>query len=196
MTTLNSNLFSINPKSHDTADLGQFKTRQASEKPDTATFSGEVDKILKASHDPAKSLSATPPVSKREKPPEKEPGHDRHFRINVDLNDDGIVNSSDLGMQLGATGQKDMRYDHNKDGVVDDKDIDVLLSFFGTSGKARVSNPDLDGNGMVDGGDLGIVLGSFGEENGAGDINNDGNVNQSDLDLLLAFWGQQYKQTA
>ena len=50
-------------------------------------------------------------------------------------------------------------------------------------------NPaDLNGDGIVNGGDLGILLGNWGGT-GTGDINGDGLVNGQDLGILLGSWG-------
>jgi hypothetical protein len=46
--------------------------------------------------------------------------------------------------------------DLNNDGLVDGSDLGVLLGFWGTAGG------DLDGSGVTDGGDLGIMLGAWG----------------------------------
>jgi hypothetical protein len=46
---------------------------------------------------------------------------------------------------------------------------------------------DLDGNGRVDGADLGLLLGNYNGP-GVGDINHDGIVNGADLGLLLGAW--------
>lgn len=46
---------------------------------------------------------------------------------------------------------------------------------------------DLDGNGTVDGADLGILLGAWGTL-GPGDLDNNGTVNGADLGLLLGAW--------
>jgi hypothetical protein len=50
---------------------------------------------------------------------------------------------------------------------------------------------DLNGNGTVDGADLGIMLGAWGPCGGAcvADLNGDGEVGGSDLGSLLAGWG-------
>ena len=50
---------------------------------------------------------------------------------------------------------------------------------------------DVDGNGVVNGGDLGLLLGDWGPcpKGCAGDINGDGVVNGADLGLLLGAWG-------
>ncbi|MCA9284548.1 MAG: choice-of-anchor B family protein [Phycisphaerales bacterium] len=47
---------------------------------------------------------------------------------------------------------------------------------------------DLDGNGVVDGADLGALLGAWGGK-GAADLNGDGTVDGADLGILLANWG-------
>jgi hypothetical protein len=46
---------------------------------------------------------------------------------------------------------------------------------------------DLDNDGDVDGGDLGLLLANWGK-GGTGDLNGDGTVDGADLGLLLASW--------
>ena len=46
---------------------------------------------------------------------------------------------------------------------------------------------DFDGDGVVNGGDLGVLLASWGSS--SGDLNGDGIVNGADLGALLAVWG-------
>ena len=48
---------------------------------------------------------------------------------------------------------------------------------------------DRDGNGVVNGNDLAIVLASWGSDNPASDINGDGNTDGIDLASILATWG-------
>jgi hypothetical protein len=48
---------------------------------------------------------------------------------------------------------------------------------------------DLDGNGTVDGGDLGSVLGAWGTTDKNADLNMDGKVDGADLGLILGGWG-------
>lgn len=49
---------------------------------------------------------------------------------------------------------------------------------------------DLDGNGTIDGSDLGILLGAFGAFGcNVADLNGDGQVDGGDLGLLLGAWG-------
>lgn len=48
---------------------------------------------------------------------------------------------------------------------------------------------DLDGNGDINGGDLGIFLALWGTTNADADLNGDGQVNGGDLGYLLSYWG-------
>jgi hypothetical protein len=47
---------------------------------------------------------------------------------------------------------------------------------------------DFDGNGSIDGGDLGIMLSQWGGP-GSADLNGDGTVSAADLAILLGAWG-------
>lgn len=47
---------------------------------------------------------------------------------------------------------------------------------------------DVNGDGVVDGADLGILLGNWGNS-GAGDVDGNGQVNGADLGVLVADWG-------
>ena len=52
------------------------------------------------------------------------------------------------------------------------------------------SNPfDLDGNGCVNGGDVGIFITQWGQSGGFADFNGDGIVDSGDLGGLIAAWG-------
>ncbi len=48
---------------------------------------------------------------------------------------------------------------------------------------------DLNSDGLVDGTDLGILLGSWAQTSGPADLNSDGSVDGSDLGILLGAWG-------
>lgn len=48
---------------------------------------------------------------------------------------------------------------------------------------------DLDGNGAVDGADLGALLGAWGAVGGLADLNCDGEVDGGDLGIVLGAWG-------
>lgn len=47
---------------------------------------------------------------------------------------------------------------------------------------------DLNGDGIVDGADLGMLLGAWGRANSAADLDGDGTVGGADLGILLAAW--------
>lgn len=48
---------------------------------------------------------------------------------------------------------------------------------------------DLNGDGVVNGADLGLLLGAWGTSDPCADLNNDGLVNGADLGILLGAWG-------
>ncbi|HMN95055.1 MAG TPA: hypothetical protein PKC43_00040 [Phycisphaerales bacterium] len=48
---------------------------------------------------------------------------------------------------------------------------------------------DLDGDGVVNGADLGVLLGAFGSAGGCADLDGSGVVNGADLGILLGSWG-------
>ena len=48
---------------------------------------------------------------------------------------------------------------------------------------------DLDGNGVVNGGDLTILLSSWGTTNEVADLSGDGLIDGQDLSILLGYWG-------
>jgi len=155
------------------ADLSASKTNRTRSPEDKQQF----DSLLRA------SLTSSPgPV---------DPDNSNTMKVALDLNNDGTVNMSDLGIQLANTGGKDMSYDHNHDGVVDSKDVDLLVSFWGTEGNMIVSSPDINQDGNVDINDLSQMLAHFGSEDEAYDLNNDGVNDQKDIDVLLSFWGSE-----
>lgn len=53
--------------------------------------------------------------------------------------------------------------------------------------ESPASSPDLDGDGMVSGADLALLLGNFGGS-GSGDLDASGEVDGADLAILLAAW--------
>jgi hypothetical protein len=89
--------------------------------------------------------------------------------------------------------------DCNNDGIVDyGQIIQGQLSDANTNGTPDICEGptchdiDLNLNGIVDGGDLGVLLAFWGTVSPAfprADINGDGLVNGADLGTLLSFWG-------
>jgi hypothetical protein len=49
-------------------------------------------------------------------------------------------------------------------------------------------SPDLNGDGVVNGDDLGLLLAAWGATGGPADLNSDGSVNGDDLGILLGAW--------
>ncbi len=70
------------------------------------------------------------------------------------------------------------------EGGVDDFRVDALVC-----GTKAPCLGDLDGNGSVDGADLGLLLTAFGGKGGSADLNGDGMVDGADLGLLLTAFG-------
>ncbi len=51
------------------------------------------------------------------------------------------------------------------------------------------SSPDVNNDGQVDGSDLGVLLNAWGTSDTNADITNDGTVNGEDLGLVFVYWG-------
>lgn len=66
--------------------------------------------------------------------------------------------------------------------------LTIILGMAGPA-VAETCPADLDGSGVVDGGDLGALLGSWGERRVAADLDGSGLVDGADLGLLFAGWG-------
>jgi CxxC motif-containing protein (DUF1111 family) len=108
-----------------------------------------------------------------------------------DVNQDGLINLADLGSFLLA--YEGVNGDCDDDGVTDLEEI-----FLGATDEDGNGIPDecvacpgdFNENGVVDGGDLGLMLVAWGSCTGCPeDLNADGNVNGADLGLMLVAWG-------
>jgi glucose/arabinose dehydrogenase len=67
-----------------------------------------------------------------------------------------------------------------------------LFKIIPASGEVDCTPPlqgDMNGDCLVDGTDLSIVLGFWGQSGPEGDANGDGNVDGGDLSIVLGFWG-------
>jgi len=60
-----------------------------------------------------------------------------------------------------------------------------------TAGELPPCRADLDGNGLVGGGDLAVLLGEWGDPCCGADLNGDGLVNAADITVLLGEWSTQ-----
>jgi uncharacterized membrane protein len=61
--------------------------------------------------------------------------------------------------------------------------VSVLLTPIAEGG-----DPDINGDGVVDGADLGLLLGAWDSADAAADLNGDGTVDGADLGILLSAW--------
>jgi len=96
-------------------------------------------------------------------------------------------------IEFGGTVGRPCEGDVNADDRVDIVDLSILLSHFGISVGARLSDGDIDGDGAIGLGDLSSLLQAFGTDCGAqpcaGDANLDQNVDLVDLSIALAHFG-------
>ncbi len=84
-----------------------------------------------------------------------------------DCDDNGIIDALEIAMGTAP--------DDDLDGIIDGCKDETLTG-------------DLDGNGVVDGGDLTMLLGWWGSAWAHGDFNQDGTIDGQDLLQLLAHW--------
>lgn len=103
-----------------------------------------------------------------------------------DVDGDGVVGAADwaqfAGWGLGAVIAGREALDFDGDFELTSADVDAFWV------RADVSRGDLNGDGSVDGIDLGLLLASWGGS-GAADLDLDGAVDGVDLGALLAAWG-------
>jgi CxxC motif-containing protein (DUF1111 family) len=108
-----------------------------------------------------------------------------------DVNQDGLIDLADLGSFLLA--YEGVNGDCDGNGVTDLEEI--FLGAIDEDGDGIpdecVACPgDFNENGVVDGGDLGLMLVAWGScAECPEDLNGDGNVNGADLGLMLVAWG-------
>jgi len=88
----------------------------------------------------------------------------------ADCNANGLIDSCELAAGLGT--------DQNGNGIPDD-----------CENPATACPADLDRNGVVEGGDLAILLGAWGSGSAAQDITGDGLIDGSDVATMLGAWG-------
>jgi hypothetical protein len=88
----------------------------------------------------------------------------------ADCNANGLIDSCELAAGLGT--------DQNGNGIPDE-----------CENPATACPADLDRNGVVEGGDLAILLGAWGSGSAAQDITGDGLIDGSDLATMLGAWG-------
>ncbi len=105
-----------------------------------------------------------------------------------DADDDGAVTQSDLSAissRCGVAVSPGLEMlDLDGSGLLDSGDFLLAVT--------RLAGPigDFDGSGIVDGDDLGSLLGGWGAAPSAYDLNCDGRVDGDDLGTLLGSWGR------
>lgn len=105
------------------------------------------------------------------------------------------IPDSSLGLSIGQAenlGFLDGRIDdvqiYNR--ALSFQEVNYLFDFPGNEVPANICASDLNGDTVVDGGDLGILLGQWGTCAGcSADFNADGLVDGADLGVLLGSWG-------
>jgi hypothetical protein len=70
-----------------------------------------------------------------------------------------------------------------------DADADEVEAALASLGPADACPGDLDGDGVIGGGDFGLLLSAFGTSDPAADLDGDGTVGGGDVGLLLSVWG-------
>ncbi len=97
--------------------------------------------------------------------------------------DDDCGNDASIAT-LGAEGQTIIIRIGSPDGSVGNATLEIACTPF-----EDPCPEDLNGDGVIDGGDLGLLLGAWGTDDPAADIDGNGLVNGADLGLLLGSWG-------
>ena len=74
----------------------------------------------------------------------------------------------------------------------DEEGVDLSATYtYDDDGNVVTAEEDTNGDGLIDGADLGALLAAWGSCSGcAADINKDGEVNGADMGLLLAAFGK------
>lgn len=109
----------------------------------------------------------------------------------ADFDGNFIVDAIDLA---AAIHRSELGFDDcDSDGIADIvqifEDSSLDLDGDGLLDACALHPADLDGDGTVGGGDLGILLGAWGSTNSPADLDGDGVVGGGDLGILLGAWG-------
>ena len=109
-----------------------------------------------------------------------------------------LASTADPRSTAGVVVSTSITYDVDQDGdfnlnTMDDPDtIDEaynVLLYISNIEKQADCPADLDGNGSVGSGDLGVLLAAWGAAGGSADLDGSGTVGSGDLGVLLAAWG-------
>lgn len=98
----------------------------------------------------------------------------------------GLVDESQIGLRFALAGVASF------DPLLCDQEFQFLLVIELLEGQLGTCFGDLNGDGLIDGGDLGVMLGAWGhcddEVGCAADLDQDGDVGGADLGILLGMW--------
>jgi polyhydroxybutyrate depolymerase len=120
---------------------------------------------------------------------------DRTYLPNTDPGDGSTVR---LDVYRSTQNQKQLKYylviggGHDYPGQSGNMDIDAtqeVWDFFSTISDSNYVPGDVNRDGQVDGSDLSLVLGYWGGSNVDADVNNDGFINGADITIVLGAWG-------
>ncbi len=108
-----------------------------------------------------------------------------------DIDQDGAIGAVDFAWFQQA--YEGINGDCNHNGIPDLADLlagtSVDADLDGKPDDCLPCVADINGDGVVNGADLGLLLGTWGQADVPADFNGDGDVNGSDLGMLLGSWG-------
>jgi hypothetical protein len=114
-------------------------------------------------------------------------------RVPGDINNDGVVDHTDLAILQGGLGKPGTRSqgDLNGDGLINMSDFQILERNFGRTGTPALLG-DTDGDGKVDNNDLKVFFANNGKYGSMaeGDFNGDGKVDFKDYQYLEVNFGK------
>ncbi len=110
-----------------------------------------------------------------------------------DVNNDGVVNRTDLAILEAGLGKPGSRSagDLNGDGLINASDFQIIERNYGKTGTPALLG-DTDGNGIVDRADLSVFFANNGKYGSMaqGDFNGDGKINFNDYQYLEMNFGK------
>jgi hypothetical protein len=96
------------------------------------------------------------------------------------------------GTRIGRFSSPTVLFEGTPTGIADERDNARTIQetrFNVANFRCPPCAGDFDGSGVVDGADLAIMLGGWGDGSIGGDLNNDGSTDGADLAILLGAWG-------
>lgn len=133
-------------------------------------------------------------------------------KLRGDVNADGIISSADMGLVVSNFG-KQSKYDANGDGIITSADLGIVAANYGQrcnpqtvsqsvtsavdtseqqSAMCRFKG-DVNGDGVVNSADMGLVTKYFGKRDTKYDTNGDGVITSADVAIVSASYGLRCK---